>query len=314
MSNGKKKMTLDDLSLLYELPVLFIEDELDYANELFKQAKEFHFNLKHEKSLEGAKEFLATEEGKTIRGIILDIVCLKQKDEVKPDKSFITEAKQYFDRTHPHLPVVAITGFPSMREEILSLFKDVLPVFTKMHDEKQMFKYLRGKALDHEKLKIRCNYQDIFETIDKYFSREAEDSLVWCLQDMGSTDKKIIEGTLTRLRKLQESFYIAINKLNKEMVPDELVFNKKGNPKLVNEKIIKHLKGNFDKKKMMATTREYIEQFSDMDMYIHLVYNLCSGEIHITAQKTSRYTVQAAVNAFLDMVLWLRRRLGQGKQ
>ncbi len=312
MSKEKQKMTLSDLCLLYELPVLFIDDDKGFAKELYKQARDFHFELTHVGSLEEGMDFLRTDQGKSIRCVILDILCVKKKDDKGEDKSFFAAASEYFHKTFPHLPIVGLTGHAEQYETHVESHKGVIQIFSKGDNVKEMFEHLRDKALDCEKVKIRFTYQDIFDTVDKYFLRGAEERLVHCLQKMDSDDMTTKTDTLGNLRKLEEGFYIALNKLDKGMVPDELIFDKNGNPRVVNEKIVRHLNGNYDVDKKKTTTTEYIEHNSHMDRFIYLVFKLCSGEIHETAQKTSRYTVQAAVNAFLDMVLWLRR-LGQSK-
>ena len=311
MSKKKQKMTLSDLSSLYELPVLFIEDDMEYANELYKQAQNFHFELKHVRSLEEGKDFLATDKGKAIQGIILDIRCMKRKEQEVADDTFLAAASDYFARTRPHLPVVAITGFADMYESMKHLFKDVMPVFSKGGDEKKMFEYLREKALDYEKMKIRSICRDVFETVDEYFDKKLGEMLVSCIRDMDSEEEKLMTSTLANLRKLQEGFYIALNKLDKKMVPDDFIFDKRHEPNVNNERIIKHLKGNFEDGKGETTTA-YIKYKSYEDRLLYFVYKGCSGELHLSPQKTSRYTVQALVYAFLDMVLWLRR-LAQSK-
>jgi hypothetical protein len=238
MSKEKLEATFSDFCQLYPLPVLFIDDNIVYAEELYRQSQTYQVELIHFCSLEEGEEFLATEKGKDIRSIILDIRCKKQRKQEVADDSFITAAKDYFAKTLPFLPVVAITAYAKVYNSMGDLYEGVMPVFLKNRDERKMFEYLRNKALDHEKLRIRYNYRDIFETVNKYFPRGGEESLVSCLQDMDSNDTKIMEGTLTGLRKLQEMFYIALHKKNKKMVPEELVFNKRGEPKVDNEGII----------------------------------------------------------------------------
>ena len=284
--------------------MLFIDDDLEYANELYKTAQKHHFELKHVRSLEEGKEFLYTEVGQSIRCIILDIICKKKKLQEVPDKSFLTTASLYFAKNFQELPVVALTGEAEQYNDKSYDFRDDMPVFSKGSDEEKMFEYLRNKTLDYEKMKIRSNYLDIFEIVDRYCDPKVEEMLIACIRDMNSDEPKIKTGTLGNLRKLQESFYIALHKKNKKMVPRELLFNKNGELKVNNEKIIKHLKGNYDATKG-ETTESFIKHRSSIDRLLHFVYKGCSEELHLSAQKTSRYTVQSLVNAFLDMLLWL---------
>jgi hypothetical protein len=304
VTNQNQKMTLGDLFNIYQLPVLFIDDDIDYANELYKEAQRHHFELKHVRSLEEGKEFLSTEQGQSIRGVILDIICMKEKSQEVPDNTFIITASRYFTKIFPHLPVVALTGETEEYRTMGHLFKDDMVVFSKGSDEEKMFKHLRDKAFDYEKMKIRSNYHDIFEIIDRYFDKKVEEMLVACLRDMNSDDPKIKTGTLGNLRKLQESFYVALNKKNKNMVPREMIFNNNNELNVNNEKIIRHLKGNVDETKH-ETTPSFIKHGSYIDRLVYFVYKGCSGELHISPQKTSRYTVQSLVNAFLDMLIWL---------
>lgn len=306
MSEQKKK-NLKDLHEIYPLTVLIIDDDEEYVNELYKEAKNYYIEIKHKTSLEEAKNLFLTEEGKSIRGVILDIICMKDDKQEVPDNTFIITASRYFDRHFPDLPFVALTGDSGERERIGYYFKDDMRVFFKAKDEEEMFKYIRSKALNYEKMKIRVLYPEIFEIVDKYFSKEAEDMLFSCIRDMQSNDKKIITGTLGTLRKLQENFYIALHKIDEKLAPKEFIYKNKNIPNVQNEKIIRHLKGNYEEGKG-ETTDVIVPHGSYMDRLLYFLYKGCSGELHHSSQKTSKYTVQALIYGFMDMLLWLNER------
>ncbi len=121
---------------------------------------------------------------------------------------------------------------------------------------------------------------------------------------MQSDDQKTVTGTLGTLRKLQENFYVALHKIDKKILPRELIYGKNNELKIENEKVIKYLKGNYDG--TAETTDIIVPHGSYIDRLLYFVYKGCSGDLHISPQKTSKYTVQALIYAFMDMLLWLK--------
>jgi hypothetical protein len=284
--------------------ILIIDDDVPYVEALYRDAQEYRLILTPFGNLESAREFLNSSEGVSISGVILDVVCMKDKDQEIPNPDFIMTAIKFFNEKFSHLPLVILTGEPDRFKHLKEYFKGVLPTYSKGRDEAEMLLFLKDKAQEIPREKIIRRYLDVFEVVEQYLGYEAEERLLDCLNKMGQPEPSIITGTLGNLRKLQEYLYLGLNKIDNNMVPDALIYS--GKTKVDNEKIIRHLKGNFDKTNMRITTTEYVIHNSQADRLLNYIYRGCSEEIHVTEQNTTKYTVQSLVFAFIDLVLWLK--------
>jgi len=237
-------------------------------------------------------------------------VCFKERSQQVADANFLAPAIDYFRKKAPSLQLVILTGEPDKYRSLKELFKDYLQVYSKGREEKDMLTLLKEKAQDAPREKVIRQHIDVFDVVEKWLGMEAEDRLISCLDDMTQSDPSAITGTLGNLRKLQEYFYVALNKIDNKMVPDQLI--KSDRTKIENEKIIRHLKGNYNIGTKECVSIEYIKHNSKEDRLLNFVYRGCSEEIHLTDQNTTKYTVQSLVYAFMDLVLWLGK-IGEAK-
>jgi hypothetical protein len=285
--------------------ILIVDDDRSYVESLHRDAQELRLILRHVTNLDAAKEVLESGEGPGICGAILDVVCMKAKGQEIPDPDFLMPAVDYFRSKAPHLQLVILTGEPDRCRDLKGYFKDMLPVYSKGRDEEAMLTLLKDKAQDIPREKVIRKFLDVFETVEQYLGYEAEERLLACLGNMDKSDPSVVTGTLGNLRKLQEHFYLALNKIDNVMVPDSLVFS--DGTRIDNRKIIDYLKGNYDRIAGRCLSAEYVKHNSKEDRLLNLVYRGCSEEIHITEQNTTKYMVQSLVFAFLDLILWLRK-------
>jgi hypothetical protein len=293
---------------------LIMEDNEEYFLALKMKAESFRKDRKYPeveflyaKDFPSAKE-LYNREGYTVQGIILDVVNYKEENQSMADESCLPVARDYFREKAGHLPIVALTGQPGMYELIKKAWAGSIEVFSKSDDEEKMLDYLIREVKNLPDSKIIKKHSDVFKTMDRYLGPDAFGRLLYCIRNKENPDINTITGMLSNLRKLQEYFYLALNKLDNNMVPVDLIYS--GRTKVDNEKILRHLKGypTYDarEKKMIPTTTEYIPYNSKEDRLLNYVYKGCSEEIHVTDQNTTKYMVQSLVFAFMDLVLWLK--------
>jgi hypothetical protein len=286
--------------------VLIIDDDENYVDALFREAQEVRLLLKHASSLEVAKEVFESAEGKSICGIILDVVCMKDREQEIPDPDFIMPAIEYFRSRALHIPIVILTGEPDRYKHLKEYFKGVRPIYSKGRDEQEMLSFLKNAAQELDREKVIRKYHDVFEIVERYLGYDAENKLIDCLNDTGKTEANAITGALGSLRKLQEYFYIALHKIDDKMLPRDLIFRANGSLDIRNERIMRHLKGNFDSSTKTCMSTEYIMFNSKEDRLLNYLYRGCSEELHVTEQATNKYTVQSLVFCFMDLVLWMK--------
>ncbi|MGQ3683923.1 MAG: hypothetical protein ACUBOA_02730 [Candidatus Loosdrechtia sp.] len=281
------------------LRLLIVDDDKDYVEELNRDAQKRRIILKHVSNLEEAKMFLESKEGRSICGIILDVICMKNKEQKVPDKSFITAALKYFGKKLPNIPIVVLTGEPDEYKNLKKLYEGTWAVYSKGQDEEAMFSFLINKARESERGKILDRYSDAFEIIEDYIGNEAEEELVNCLKNMNSTDFTIIKNNLSCLRRLQEKIYIALNKESYELVPNEYIENG-----IDVTKIYKHL-----------TDKGHVKRNSIIDRFAGVIYKVTSDNGAHTPYENpdyppTKYTVQAVTYALLDLLLWFKKTRG----
>lgn len=289
--------------------VLYIEDEpKDYAN-LQMNANPYHILLHHKTNLEDGLETFKEKGDKFFDGIVLDALCMVRRDDSSPKKGHVVKAWTDFNVLAPDLLKVVYTGETAFAKDLGELLEETnIHVFNKGNGEDvhRMLTMLVDASKNKEDRKIINRYRDVFDSIEKCVEPDAYDRMLSCLKSMTNTDNTAITGTLSNLRKMQEYLYVALNRVDNNMVPNHLLVDDTGNTNISNKRIIDHLKGNFDRASGKITTTEYIKHNSKEDRLLNYVYRGCSEEIHVTHQHTTRYTVQSLVFAFVDLVLWLK--------
>ena len=287
------------------LRFLIIDDDTPYVESLNRDAQRLRIFFTHRTNLEEARQFMESKEAGKISAIVLDVKCMMRKQQEVAHSNFIMEAVIYFRKAFPHLPMAILTGEPDEYKHLKELFMNRMDVYFKGSEEEQMLLSLSGQAQRIDYVRLEQQHPGIFEAIAKYLEPDAYNRLLTCLQNMRNTDCTAITGTLGNLRKLQEYLYMALNRIDNDMVPDSLVYYN-GKINIDNKNIIKYLKGNYDQTQRTTTTTEYVKHDSKEDRLLNYIYKGCSEEIHVTDQNTTKYTVQSLVFAFMDLVLWLK--------
>lgn len=277
------------------LNILIIEDDAEYVESLNRDAQRHRILLRHASSLEEGKTYFESKEGKTLSGVILDVVCMKGKEQELADNSFITAATKYFDAKAPHLPLVVLTGEPDEYRNLSKLYKGTWRVYSKGRNEEDMLVFLKDEAGKVDTNFIINKYHDVFEIAEEYLGSDAEDELINCLRTMQSSDLTIIKNNLACLRRLQEKIYIAINKVAPDVIPTEYI--EKG---VKVRDILRHLVDN-----------GYVKKFTIIDSFGWMAYTIASDNGAHTPYANpeyppTKYTVQAATHALMDLILWMK--------
>jgi hypothetical protein len=275
------------------LEMLIIDDSLPYVEALFRDAQRLDICLRRAGSLEEGRELFEGPEGRGIVGVILDVKCLKTKQQEVPDSSFITAAIKYFGEAAPHLPLVVLTGETGQYRNLKELFEGTLRIYSKGRDEADMLAFLRAEAAKLDQVRLRGLYPDVFAVLDRYLDAEAGEELLTCLKKMESPDFTTIKNNLGCLRRLQEKVYIALHRAASDLVPQRFVA---GEVNVV--AAYKHL----------AETGR-VERYKIIDRCAELIYKITSDNGAHTPYinpkyPPTRYTVQAVIFAMMDLLLW----------
>jgi hypothetical protein len=280
------------------LNVLIIDDDPSFVASLQLDANPFRIRLEHATNLEDGLLKLQERGEKYFVGVILDVICLKDRKQEIPDPSFISKAMEEFNRRAPALPKVILTGEPTRAESLKPIFAGNTSVYHKSAEQiEEMLAYLVKQSENLPRLKFAKKYPDIFSIFDDgHLGSNEEQMLLSCLEMMDNYEPTVIDKNLWRLRKLQETVYLAINKVNPDLIPTNLI-DEKG-PKC--RPIMKHLKA-----------KRYVEDDKIIDQFSDAIYTISSNDgVHASNTRPdyppTRYTVQALTFAMLDQLLWFK--------
>jgi len=282
--------------------MLVIDDNRPYVEALYRDAQRFGIALVHAGSLEEGREIYERHDSWSLAGIILDVKCLKERNQQVPDNSFLTAAVRYFSEKAPNLPMVVITGEPAQFHSLSELYAGTLRVFSKGRDEAGMLEYLREEAGKLDYIKVAGAYPEVFAIVRNCLGSDAEQELFNCLRDMTSSEASTIKNTLGCLRRLQERIYIAISRADSTLLPNQYVA---GEINMV--ACYKHL-----------AEKGVVERYRIIDRFAELIYKISSDSGAHTPYvdpkyPPTQYTVQTVVFALLDLLLWfghIREEIG----
>jgi hypothetical protein len=294
-----------------QLAMLIIDDDERYVDALFRDGQRYNILLRHAASLEDGQRIFESPEGVLISGIILDVECYRRSDQEAPDSSFIIAATKYFNEKAADLPLVAITGVQPLYDRYSRDFAGIWQVYRKGRDEAEMLAWLKGKAEELAWVKVVNRYPEVFAVVTRHLGNDARSELLDCLVNMEATSLPRIRGNLANLRSLQEKIYLALHRIDPVMVPAQCIQTRQGgsNKSCVDvARILEHLKGGYDPHAQRNTGKVYLHYRSILYRFSETVYKVASDGIHAIDEgdftKPTRYTVQAATFALLDLILW----------
>jgi ActR/RegA family two-component response regulator len=143
------------------LQFLIIDDDMEYFRSLYSEWQRNRIILKYAETLEDGKRIIESNEGKKISGVILDVICLKDREQEVPHKSFIKSATKYFEKNFPELPIAILTGEPDEFTQLKEFYKGELNVYSKGRDEDDMCEFLKKSALNLDRNKIMAHLKNL---------------------------------------------------------------------------------------------------------------------------------------------------------
>jgi hypothetical protein len=280
------------------LRVLIIDDDKSFVEELQRDANPYRIILDHAKSLEEAIEVMDERGEKAFAGIILDVICLKKKEQKVADESFLVKAKEVFDRKAPSLPKAILTAEPGHFKTLKPLYEGTISVYLKGDENQdQMFTFFCRESEKLENVRMASQYPDVFEVFEKHFlGNREEQELIACLKLMDSSDPVVITDNLGRLRRLQEAIYLALYRKDPKYIPPGAGI---GGGSLFKH-VIRHFK-----------VMHLIEHGKIIEVASGLIHSIGSDHgTHVPSKpplySPTRYTVQMSTFAILDLILWFK--------
>lgn len=275
------------------LNVLIIDDEPSFVAGLQRDANDpFRIRLDHATNLEDGLLKLQERGEKYFAGVILDVICLKDRKQQIPDPSFISKAIEEFNRLAPSLPKVILTGEPTRAESLKPIFAGNTNVYHKSTEQiEEMLAYLVKQSENMPRIKFAKKYPDVFSIFDDgHLGPNEEQALLECLEKMNSFEPNDIARNLASLRRLHEVMFSVIkNKIDIDS---------------------------------SCSTRDVMRRFSDkksvdyctiVASFEWAIYTIASdyGSHAPDPNKPAKYpptqyTVQALTFAMLDLLLWFK--------
>lgn len=291
---------------------LIVDDREDFTNQFKAEARQHEINVASKTNLKDMIEFLPKNADK-LSAIILDIKCLKDRDQELEHENFLPAAIMHLNKEYPYIPRIILTADSVSYEEVRRYHPDEI-LFRKTTEQiSQVFKIIQDKSQELPKLKLIQQYSDAFVVFQKgYLANEFEKELLDLLQNIQSNDTTQIKSNLVTVRRIQERALQELNKRNRAVVPDNCIASN-GN---VNFRAAdKHLKGNKNYESgYKPTTTDYysgvIEELSPM------MYNIASATSAHNSYAglgfpPSKYTVQSCTFALLDYLKWFEKRMDE---
>lgn len=289
------------------IKLLVVDDQVDFVEKTLKrEARSKRILLEHATNLEDAVAILQEKGEKAFAGIILDVICLKSRTDQIPDASFIGTAIKTCEAKVPGLPRAILTGEPGTAIKVNELLGGEEKVFIKELSQLNiMFDYFIEQSHKLPHIIIRKQYDDVFEIFERgYLGHDAEQDILNCLLKMTVYDPTVIADNLSRLRRIQEKIYLALNKINPQIVLTTDIDTNGANCR----KIMTHLHRH-----------KYFESDKIIHRFGDLVYSISSDYgSHVPNTfpdyPPTKYTVQALTFAIVDLLLWFKGLMeSQGK-
>ncbi|MFH1704193.1 MAG: hypothetical protein ABIB41_12360 [Nitrospirota bacterium] len=289
------------------LNILYIEDEKQDYERLQMEANPYRILLTHETNLEDGIKTFEEKGEKFFDGIILDALCLIKKDDSSPKKAHVLKAWKEFHALAPNLMKVIFTGETAFAKALHELLEETeVHIFNKgsVDDVRRMLTMFVDESRHKEDKIISSRFADVFEVFDKsYLDSSDKETLLECIKNMNSNDEAKIKNTLSGIRRLQESIYRAINRIDKNMVPDDFLSD--GNVQF--RSIQWHLRGRLNKEMKKCEGEEYVPFGTNIDQFADSIYTVVSNYgSHKKFNDVSKYTLSTITFAILDLLLWFK--------
>ena len=205
-----------------EINVIWVDDQHEEMKPFVLNAIQNNIKLTPFKSKVSAAENLKKHH-KIYDAIILD-ACIIESDEDKiPDTQWSLELYNSYINNKIDLPVLVSSGNIPVDEEKMYL-KTFGRIYKKGTEDEELFQSIKSKVQDNPNYLIRKKYSDLFNILNKLdsiTSKVQQDFLI-ILKLIKEKDFNS-EHILNPLRKLLESLIYAINKKEKNLIPEIMI-------------------------------------------------------------------------------------------
>jgi len=285
------------------LKVLMIDDETKPVKTVQIEANNYRIILEHAKTRKDALTILEDRGELAFAGIIVDARGLVDENQELPDEGGLLETIVGLRKLAPTLEkansIVILTGYSDVAENVQRLMKGT-EVYSKGNsdDINKMLQHFIEKSKDIPHLRIMVQYPDVFEVFEKqYLDREAKEDLIACLEGMDNSGTSQIKDNLNRLRRLIESVLIELCRIDRALDPKGAMAYEN---KVQSRGIMTVLK-----------RQKYVESEKIIDKLLDTTYSIGSDfGSHNEPMKTNypptKYTVQMATYALMDILLWFK--------
>lgn len=286
------------------LEFLIIDDDKPYVENFYRTAQKLRIRFKHFTSLEEARELIESKGAQKVSGVILDVKCMIYRKQTSAQSNFIMEAIIYFQKNLSHIPIAILTGEPDKYKSLKEDFEGRVNVYFKGKDEEKLLSDLSFQAHDLDHVRLTNQYYEVFEVFDNDFLDSSDrETLLECIKNMNSNEEARIKNTLSGIRRLQESIYRAINKVDGKMVPDEFLLNGRTDFRGIQW----HLRGRFNKNTRRNEGEEYVPMGSNIDEFADSLYTVVSNYgSHKKFSEVTKYTLSTLTFAIMDLLLWFK--------
>lgn len=252
------------MEVIYE--VLMVDDDINNFLTLSNRARKRNIILKYAKSKEGAEQELIGN--RKIAAVIIDGKGFLKEDQVRGSEktNFVFQTMTMLNeieiREERRIPKVVLTAFDNELKESL---ESSVKVFSKSEvslNDKDFFDYIIDEIKNNLNYKIRTTYIDLFNTVnDEIFNKtypNADSKLFELITEYES--KKQVKDKFNLMRLLLEEIFLALNNLNKELIPDNLINIQNNLPD--QNRCIAYIKG-------IPVLKDYNKDFNDPSNHLY---------------------------------------------
>lgn len=290
------------------IKILVIDDNLEYVDKSLRvraREKPFLMQLDHAENLEDGLDLWNKNGGERIySGIILDIICLKNRNQKVPKRDFLPKALQAFAEVAPsYIPRAILTAESERIEEHKEIYEATAKVYSKERKGvTDLLHYLKNAANNLEDNRVKDSHPEIFKIFEKEFLKpEIEQDLIACLKNMKSSNLTTIRQTLGTLRTINEGIFTQLSIERPEILPKELMIENKYAPRPAIVELLRQ--GIVDRGSIVHENFEYTWNIQSA----HGSHKSDHRPTDKPSNKPTRYTVQSCVHAMMDLLLWFKK-------
>lgn len=287
--------------------ILIVDDQKEFIDAFLTKMNAKSINVASARSFEGLKKEMQKLHHK-IAVVILDIKCLINDEQEVENEDFIGTAITYLDQNYPKFPRIILTGDDESFTGFQRFYKNE-EVFLKGQED-ELFARIKWYCDNSENLRIKRDYQDIFEIFDQNLMDSAQEvQILNILKNLNEKDSSKFGGILRDIRAMQEAIYKKINQKNKIIIPDNMF---EPNGKIIWNKLMKHLIGKSSETNCVKQRIPVPSAYKNQTIFnfAESLYWSCGQYIHTTpSYMISNYALKSLIYNLLELLIWAKQYL-----